>query len=158
MAEKEVLLTREGLAELEAQLDELKNVKRLQVAERLKIAISYGDLSENSEYEDAKNEQAMIDGQIAELESKIRNATVIELDKSKGKKSVVVGSTVKLHNLTRDIEMEYTIVGSTEADPDKMRISNESPVGHAILGHKKGDIVDVEVPKGVMQYKIVSIS
>ena len=157
MAEKEVLLTKEGLAQLEAQLDELKNVKRLEVAARLKLAISYGDLSENSEYEDAKNEQAMIDGQIAELESKIRNATVIELDKTKGKKTVVVGSTVKLHNLTRDLEMEYTIVGSTEADPDKLKISNESPVGQAILGHKKGDTVDVELPKGTMQYKILAI-
>lgn len=156
MAEKEVLVTKEGLEQLEAELDNYKNVKRREVAERIKIAISYGDLSENSEYEDAKNEQAMIEGKILELEAKIRNATVIELNSS-NKQVVTVGSTVKLYNINRELEMEYTIVGSTEANPDEMKISNESPVGHAILGHKKDEVVDVEVPKGVMQYKILDI-
>ena len=156
MAEKEVLVTKEGLEQLEAELDNYKNVKRREVAERIKIAISYGDLSENSEYEDAKNEQAMIEGKILELEAKIRNATVIELNSS-NKQVVTVGSTVKLYNLNRDMEMEYTIVGSTEANPDEMKISNESPVGQAILGHKKDEVVDVVVPKGVMQYKILDI-
>ena len=156
MAEKEVLVTKEGLEQLEAELDNYKNVKRREVAERIKIAISYGDLSENSEYEEAKNEQAMIEGKILELEAKIRNATVIDMGGS-NKQVVTVGSTVVLLNVNRDIEMEYTIVGSTEANPDEFRISNECPVGQAILGHKKGETVDVEVPKGIMQYKILDI-
>ena len=156
MAEKEVLVTKEGLEQLEAELDNYKNVKRREVAERIKVAISYGDLSENSEYEDAKNEQAMIEGKILELEAKIRNASVIEMT-STNKQVVTVGSTVKLLNINRDIEMEYVIVGSTEANPDEFKISNESPVGHSILGHKKGETVDVEVPKGTMQYKILDI-
>ena len=154
MAEKEVLVTKEGLEQLEAELDNYKNVKRREVAERIKIAISYGDLSENSEYEEAKNEQAMIEGKILELEAKIRNATVIDMGGS-NKQVVTVGSTVVLLNVNR--EMEYTIVGSTEANPDEFRISNECPVGQAILGHKKDETVDVEVPKGIMQYKILDI-
>ena len=156
MAEKEVLVTKEGLEQLEAELDNYKNVKRREVAERIKIAISYGDLSENSEYEEAKNEQAMIEGKILGLEAKIRNATVIDMGGS-NKQVVTVGSTVVLLNVNRDIEMEYTIVGSTEANPDEFRISNECPVGQAILGHKKDETVDVEVPKGIMQYKILDI-
>lgn len=156
MAEKEVLLTREGLEKLEAELDNLKNVKRLEVAQRIKVAIGFGDLSENSEYEDAKNEQAMVEGQIVELETKIRNARVIEATGSKN--SINIGSTVRLLNIPRNLEMEYTIVGSTEADPAKLRISNESPVGEAIIGHKKGDIVEVHAPKGIIQYKILEIN
>ena len=142
MAEKEVLLTKEGLEKLQAELDNLKNVKRIEVAQRIKIAIGFGDLSENSEYEDAKNEQAMVEGQIVELEAKIRNARVIEATSN--------SNTV--------IEMEYTIVGSTESDPTKRRISNESPVGAAIIGHKKGDVVEVAAPKGVLEYKILEIN
>jgi transcription elongation factor GreA len=155
MAEKEVLLTKEGLEKLEAELDNLKNVKRLEVAQRIKIAIGFGDLSENSEYEDAKNEQAMVEGQIVELETKIRNARVIEAASGGG--SVSIGSTVKLLELSRNLEMEYTIVGSTESDPAKRRISNESPVGEAIIGHKKGEIVTVNAPRGPLEYKILEI-
>ncbi len=155
MAEKEVLLTKEGLENLEQLLDNLKNVKRIEVAERIKIAIGFGDLSENSEYEDAKNEQAMIEGQIIDVETKIRNAKVIETTSDTN--IIRIGSTVKLLQLERNLEMEYTIVGSTEADPLALKISNESPVGEAIISHKKGDIVDVAVPKGVMQYKILEI-
>lgn len=155
MAEKEVLLTKEGLEKLEAELDNLKNVKRLEVAQRIKIAIGFGDLSENSEYEDAKNEQAMVEGQIVELEAKIRNARVIEATGSKH--NINIGSTVRLLNIPRNLEMEYTIVGSTEADPAKLRISNESPVGEAIIGHKTGDIVEVKAPKGIIEYKILEI-
>lgn len=155
MAEKEVLLTKEGLAQLEEELDNLKNVKRREVAGRIKQAIEFGDISENSEYEDAKNEQAMIEGQIVELEGKIRNARVIETTTDMN--VVTIGSTVKLLNLDKNMEMEYTIVGSTEADPAKFRISNESPVGGSILGHKVDDIVDVEVPKGILKYKILGI-
>lgn len=155
MAEKEVLLTREGLEKLEAELDNLKNVKRLEVAQRIKVAIGFGDLSENSEYEDAKNEQAMVEGQIVELENKIRNARVIEATGSKN--NINIGSTVRLLNVARNLEMEYTIVGSTEADPAKLRISNESPVGAAIIGHKAGDVVEVNAPKGIIEYKILEI-
>ena len=156
MAEKEVLVTKEGLEQLEAELDNYKNVKRREVAERIKIAISYGDLSENSEYEEAKNEQAMIEGKILELEAKVRNATVIEVS-SANRQVVTVGSTVVLLNVSRNLEMEYTIVGSTEANPDEFRISNECPVGRAILGHKKDETVEVVVPKGKMEYKILDI-
>lgn len=155
MAEKEVLVTKEGLAKLEADLDHLKNVKRIEVAQRIKVALGFGDLSENSEYEDAKNEQAMVEGQILELENKIRNARVIETDGSTS--AVNIGSTVRLLHLARNMEMEYTIVGSTEADPAERRISNESPVGEAIIGHKKGDVVKVAAPKGVLEYKILEI-
>lgn len=155
MAEKEVLLTKEGLEKLEAELDNLKNVKRLEVAQRIKVAIGFGDLSENSEYEDAKNEQAMVEGQIVELENKIRNARVIEATGSKN--NINIGSTVRLLNVARNLEMEYTIVGSTEADPAKLRISNESPVGAAIIGHKAGDVVEVNAPKGIIEYKILEI-
>lgn len=155
MAEKEVLLTREGLEKLEAELDNLKNVKRLEVAQRIKIAIGFGDLSENSEYEDAKNEQAMVEGQIVELETKIRNARVIEAASGGGR--VTIGSTVKLLELSRNLEMEYTIVGSTESDPAKRRISNESPVGEAIIGHQKDEVVIVNAPRGPLEYKILEI-
>ena len=160
MAEKEVLLTKEGLEKLQAELDNLKNVKRIEVAQRIidfiKIAIGFGDLSENSEYEDAKNEQAMVEGQIVELEAKIRNARVIEATSNSN--TVSIGSTVRLLHVARNIEMEYTIVGSTESDPTKRRISNESPVGAAIIGHKKGDVVEVAAPKGVLEYKILEIN
>ncbi len=155
MAEKAVLLTKEGLAELEAELENLKNVKRIEVAQRIKVALGYGDLSENSEYESAKMEQAMVEGQILELENKIRNASVIETNSSAS--TVSVGSTVRLFLEARNMEMEYTIVGSTEADPAKRRISNESPLGMAIIGHKKGDVVPVAAPKGVLEYRIVDI-
>lgn len=155
MAEKEVLLTKEGLEKLEAELDYLKNEKRLEVAQRIKIAIGFGDLSENSEYEDAKNEQAMVEGQIVELEAKIRNARVIENTGATGK--VNIGSTVKLQHIARGLEMEYTIVGSTESDPAARRISNESPLGAAIIGHKVGDVVPVAAPKGTIEYKILAI-
>ena len=156
MAEKEVLLTREGLEKLEAELDNLKNVKRIEVAQRIKVAIGFGDLGENSEYEDAKNEQAMVEGQIVELENKIRNARVIETQANSN--TVNIGSTVRLLHIARNMEMEYTIVGSTESDPAKRRISNESPVGEAIIGHKKGDIVKVAAPKGALEYKILEIN
>lgn len=156
MAEKEVLLTKEGLEKLEAELDYLKNEKRMEVAQRIKIAIGFGDLSENSEYEDAKNEQAMVEGQIVELETKIRNARVIENTGSTG--HVSIGSTVKLLHIARNQEMEYTIVGSTESDPTAKKISNESPLGAAIIGHKVDEVVPVAAPKGIIEYKILEIN
>ena len=156
MAEKEVLLTSEGLRKLEEELELLKSVKRREVAEKIKLAISYGDLSENSEYEDAKNEQAFIEGRIITLEKMLRNARVIhEADVSTD--VVSIGTTVKLHDIEFDEDVEYTIVGSAEADPASNKISNESPVGRALLGQTIGSIVDVIVPAGTIQFKILDI-
>lgn len=155
--DKQTLLTREGLQKLQEELDYLKNVKRKEVAERIKEAISYGDLSENSEYEDAKNEQAFVEGRILDLEDKIKSAKVIT--EHKKTKTVQLGSHVVIQNLTRkSAEKEsYAIVGSTEADPLHHKISNESPIGHALLDHKIGDTVSVTAPSGVSDYKILKI-
>jgi len=156
MSEKEVLLTQEGLKKLEEELENLKSVKRREVAERIKIAIGYGDISENSEYEDAKNEQAFIEGRIITLEKMLRNARIINNDEV-DTDTVSIGSTVVLEDLEFGDKVEYTIVGTAESDPFKNKISNESPVGKAILGQKKGSIVDVQVPAGIIQYKIIDI-
>lgn len=156
MSEKEVILTASGLKKLEEELEYLKTVKRKEVAERIKIAIGYGDLSENSEYEDAKNEQAFIEGRIITLEKMLRNVKVIS-DDEVGTDSVSVGSTVVVYDMDLDEEVHYTIVGSAESDPLENKISNESPVGEALLGKKRGDIVEVQVPAGVIRYKIVDI-
>lgn len=156
MTEKEVILTAEGLRKLEDELEELKSVKRREVAQRIKEAISYGDLSENSEYEEAKNEQAFIEGRIITLEKMLRNARVIsgdELDSG----VVHVGSTVVVKDLEYGDEMEFTIVGSAESDPINNKISNESPVGMSLLGKAKGSTVDVTVPAGVVRYEIIDI-
>jgi len=156
MSEKEVFLTREGLQKLEDELEHLKAVKRREVAERIKEAIGYGDLSENSEYEEAKNEQAFIEGRIITLEKMLRNARVIsQEDMAQG--VVSVGTTVKLKDLEFGDIVNYTIVGSAESDPANNRISNESPVGQALLGKTKGAVVDVNVPAGVIQYEILDI-
>jgi transcription elongation factor GreA len=157
MAEKEVLLTSEGLRRLEEELELLKSVKRREVAEKIKLAIGYGDLSENSEYEDAKNEQAFIEGRIITLEKMLRNARVIhEADVTTD--VVSIGTTVKLRDIEFDEDVEYTIVGSAEADPAKNKISNESPVGRALLGQSIGSVVDVAVPAGTIQFKILDIN
>ena len=156
MPEKEVLLSLEGLKQLEQELLYLRTVKRLEVAERIKQAREYGDIAENSEYEDAKNEQAFIEGRILDLEKMLRNARVI--DEPVGNHDVVVvGSTVVLRDLEYGEECTYTIVGTTEADPSQHRISNESPVGRAIMGQKVGTVVAVEAPDGVIKYEIVAI-
>lgn len=156
MAEKEVILTPEGLQKLEDELGHLKGVKRREVAERIKLAISYGDISENSEYEDAKNEQAFVEGRIMTLEKMLRNARVIrEADVATG--IVSIGSTVRLKDIEFDEEVEYTIVGSAEADPGSNRISNESPVGRSLLGQATGSKVEVNVPAGTIQFEILSI-
>jgi len=156
MSEKEVLLTQEGLKKLEEELENLKSVKRREVAERIKIAIGYGDISENSEYEDAKNEQAFIEGRIITLEKMLRNARIINNDEV-DTDTVSIGSTVLLEDLEFGDKVEYTIVGTAESDPFKNKISNESPVGKAILGQKKGSVVDVQVPAVIIQYKIIDI-
>lgn len=156
MSEKEVILTQEGLKKLEEELEHLKSVKRREVAERIKVAIGYGDISENSEYEDAKNEQAFVEGRVLTLEKMLRNARIInneEVDVN----TVSIGSRVILKDKEFGETVEYSIVGTAESDPFQNKISNESPVGKAILGKKKGSIVDVNVPAGTIQYEIVDI-
>lgn len=154
--EKEVILTQDGLKKLEEELEHLKSVKRREVAERIKIAIGYGDISENSEYEDAKNEQAFVEGRIITLEKMLRNARIINNDEV-DVNTVGIGSIVTLKDLEFGDIVEYTIVGTAESDPFQNKISNESPVGKAIIGKTKGSIVDVNVPAGVIQYEIVDI-
>lgn len=156
MAEKEVLLTLAGLKKLEEELDYLKTVKRKEVADRIKQAIDFGDISENSEYDDAKNEQAFIEGRILTLEKQLRNARIID-DSELSTEFVSLGSTVVLKDMELGDTLEYEIVGSMEADPADKKISNESPVGKALLGKKIGDIVEVEVPAGILQYQILEI-
>jgi transcription elongation factor GreA len=154
---KVTLVTKEGLHKLQEELDSLRNVKRKEIAERIKEAISYGDLSENSEYEEAKNEQAFVEGRIMELEEKVKFAKIIE--EKTHVATVQLGTNVVIKNLnTRKAETEqYTIVGSTEADPLSRKISNESPVGAALLDKRKGDIVKVTVPGGVLEYEILQL-
>lgn len=156
MAEKEVILTQEGLKKLEDELDNLKSVKRREVAERIKVAIGYGDISENSEYEDAKNEQAFVEGRVITLEKMLRNARIINSDEV-DTNTVSVGSIVTLKDMEFGDLVEYSIVGTAESDPLNNKISNESPVGRAILGKKKGITVDVNVPAGTIQYQIIDI-
>jgi len=156
MTEKEVILTQDGLKKLEDELDNLKSVKRREVAERIKVAIGYGDISENSEYEDAKNEQAFVEGRIITLEKMLRNARIINTDEV-DTNTVSVGATVILKEVESGEQVEYAIVGTAESDPFNNKISNESPVGKAILGKKKGVSVDVNVPAGMIQYLIVDI-
>jgi transcription elongation factor GreA len=153
--EKAVLLTHDGLHKLEEELEFLKTHKRREVADRIKQAIEFGDISENSEYEDAKNEQAFIEGRIISLEKMLRNVRVIDDNEGTVHDQVVLGSTVVIKD---DVgEVQYTIVGSAEADPASNRISNESPVGKAVLGQVKGSVVEVTVPMGVLRYEIVDI-
>jgi len=156
MEEKEVILTQEGYDNLEKELEYLKTEKRVEIAERIKVALGFGDLSENSEYDEAKNAQSENEVKIAELENKLRYAKVID-EKDIDTKTVQIGNTVKLHDIEFDEDVEYTIVGSTEVDLAENKISNESPIGRALLGAKKGATVDVEAPAGIIQYKILSI-
>lgn len=155
MAEMQrTLVTKEGLEKMQKELDELRSVKRAEVAQRLKEAIAMGDLSENSEYDEAKNAQAFLEGRIQQLEQQIRTAQVI----SKGTKSRVdVGSTALIEDLEEKIQEKVTIVGSTESNPFEGLISNESPVGRALVGAKAGDIVEAEAPNGVLKYKVIKI-
>ncbi len=157
MLNKEIILTHEGVAKLEEELNYLKTVRRREVAQRIKQAIAFGDLSENSEYDEAKNEQAFIEGRIVALENMLRNVRVID-DEDITTDRVCIGSTVKILDIEFDEVLEYTIVGSAEADPGQNKISNESPVGKALIGNQIGDIVDVNVPDGVIKFKILEIN
>ena len=154
---KKVLLTNEGLQKLQDELDNLKNVRRKENTAALKVAKSFGDLSENSEYDEAKNEQAEIEARIVEIENMLKNVEIIDED-GIGTDVVSVGTKVDVKDLDDGEEAEYLIVGSTEADPMKGKISDESPLGSALLGHKAGEIVIVEAPMGKMEYEIISIS
>ena len=141
---------------LNNELDNLISVKRKEVSEKIKVALSFGDLSENSEYDEAKNEQAKVEARIAEIEAILKNAKIIE-EEIVDTDSIHVGSKVKIFEVAYDEENVYHIVGSTEADPKQNRISDESPIGKAILGHKAGDTVDAETPAGVVKIKILEI-
>ncbi|MHB8139724.1 MAG: transcription elongation factor GreA [Vulcanimicrobiaceae bacterium] len=156
MNEKETVLTPEGLSKLQDELDELKTVHRREVNDRIRQAKEYGDLSENAEYEDAKQEQAFIEGRIMKLESMVRNAKLID-ESEYAADEVHLGCTVKVKDLKNGENYEFSIVGSTEADPSKRRISNESPLGRSLIGHKKGETVDVTTPRGMVKYKIDAI-
>lgn len=154
---KQIFVTKEGLEKLQKELDFLITVKRKEVAMAIQKARAFGDLSENSEYDEAKNEQAEIEGKIAHLEETLKN--VVLIDEKDIKTDVIsVGCKVRLYDLTLDEESEYTIVGSTECDPFNNKISDESPLGKALLGQREGDNVNVETPVGVDKYNIISIS
>ncbi|MGI5949423.1 transcription elongation factor GreA [Peptoniphilus sp.] len=154
---KEVFFTPEGLEKIENEIEYLKTVRRKEVSERIKVALGYGDLSENSEYDEAKNEQAQVEERIAKLELMVRNAKIID-ENDLNTDVVNIGSTVIVKELDSGDEDEYTIVGSAEADPLDGKISNESPVGSALIGKKVGDVVEVEVPDGFINYEICGIN
>ncbi len=153
----ELLLTKDGLDKLEGELFHLRSVKRKEVAARIKEAISFGDITDNSEYEDAKNEQAFIEGRIITLEKMLRRARLLEKNDT-ADFNIALGSTVKLTDLNLKQEYEYTIVSTAEADPNEKKISNESPVGKALMGLTAGEEVEVKVPAGVFKYRIEAVS
>ena len=153
---KKFLMTYEGVKKLEDELEYLKAVKRKEITEKIKVALGYGDLSENSEYDEAKNEQAFTEGRILQLENMLKNAEVVD-ESEIPTDTVSVGSIVKGKDYDFDEEVEYTIVGSAEADPMNFRISNESPVGKGLIGKKVGDVVEVNVPDGVSKFEVLDI-
>jgi transcription elongation factor GreA len=155
--DKETVLTKEGLQKLEEELDDLKTVHRREVNDRIRQAKEFGDISENAEYEDAKQEQAFVEGRILKVEGMIRNARIIDESEFSGDE-VHLGATVKVKESKTNASHEFTIVGSTEADPTNHRLSNESPLGKALIGRKKGDTVDVQTPRGATSYKIEAIN
>ena len=156
MAAKQVMLTSEGLSNLEKELEELKTIRRKEVSEKIKVALSFGDLSENSEYDEAKNEQAMVEARIAEIEQMFKNVVILDED-GISTDTVSIGSVVTVKKLKNGVIDTYKIVGSTEASPVNKKISDESPVGKALIGHKAGEIVDVEAPAGIVQMEIIDI-
>lgn len=157
MAIKAVKLTKEGLKNLEQELEYLKTVKRKEVSETIKVALSFGDLSENSEYDEAKNEQAMVEARVKDLEAILKDVVLVNEDDI-DTNSVSVGLTITVKNLKNNRTDTYKLVGSTEAAPLKKRISDESPVGKTLIGHVVGDVVDVEAPNGIVQYEILEIT
>jgi len=154
---KEILMTAEGLSKLENEVEQLKVVRRKEVAEKIKQALAFGDLSENSEYDEAKNEQAQVEARIAQIEGMLKLARVVD-ESAISTDAVGIGTRVKLLDVEFEDEEEYSIVGSSEADPSQNRLSYESPVGKALIGKKVGDIVDVDAPAGKIQFKILEIN
>lgn len=159
MAEKVVSLTLEGKAKLEAELAELKSTKREEIAEKIKVARSYGDLSENSEYDEAKNEQAIVESRIATLEATLKNAVIVEDDGvvSEDEDTIWLGNTITVLDVETGDELVYDIVSSIEADPMNGKISDDSPLGKAVLGCKAGQTIEVEAPIGMLEYKILKV-
>jgi transcription elongation factor GreA len=153
---KDVILTREGYTKLRKEIEQLSTTRRREVAERIKVAREFGDIAENAEYDAAKNEQAMLEARIAKLEERLASARVIE-KREISKDVVSVGSTVRLRDVDAKQTVEYRIVGSAEANPAELKLSNESPVGRAIIGHKKGETIEVTTPRGSLKYKILEI-
>ena len=158
MPQKEVLMTYEGLKKLEEELEYIKTTKRKEISERIKVALGYGDLSENSEYDEAKNEQAQVEMKIMDLENTLRNVKVIDEDEIDNK-IVQVGNKVKVYDMEFDEEVEYTIVGPTEVDIAENKISNESPIGASLLGKKKNEVAEATLNNGsVLKFKVLKIS
>jgi transcription elongation factor GreA len=155
MAEKKIMLTQDGYDKLVEKLDYMKSVRRIEISERLKAAIALGDLSENSEYDDAKNEQGRLEAEISELEAKLRNSEIIQSAASTGK--VMIGSTVTIRDVELNEVETYMIVGSTEADPDNNKISDESPLGAAIMDKTAGTVVQVHAPAGVLEFEVLDV-
>ena len=155
MAEKKTMLTQDGYNKLVEKLDYLKSVRRIEVSERLKAAIALGDLSENSEYDDAKNEQGRLEGEISELEAKLRNSDIIKTQA--GSDKIMIGSTVTVRDVELDDVETYMIVGSMEADPDNNKISDESPLGTALLDKGAGAVVQVHAPAGIIEFEILEV-
>jgi len=153
---KKYIITYEGVKKLEEELEYLKTVKRKDIAEKIKVALSFGDLSENAEYDEAKNEQAFVEGRILQLENMLKNASVIDENEISIEK-VSVGSIVKIKDYEFDEEVEYTIVGSAEADPINYKISNESPVGIGLIGKKVGEVIEIPVPDGLGKFEVLGI-
>jgi transcription elongation factor GreA len=156
MTNEQVILTKDGLKEKQEKLDYLKTVKRAQISEQIKEARAFGDLSENAEYDEAKNEQARVETEIAQLEKMLRNAVVVE-DNEIDVSTVGIGTTVRIYDMEFEEEEVYSIVGSVEADADKKRISNESPVGAALIGKKVGELAEVATPGGTITFKVLDI-
>ncbi len=157
---KEIILTPEGYKKLQEEIEVLSTERRREVAERIRIAREFGDIAENAEYDSAKNDQAHLEARIAMLEERLKNARVVtkkEITAAQKSGEVSVGTKVKLKDMGSNKTFEYHIVGSAEANPAEMKLSNESPVGKAIIGHKKGDVVEVAAPRGAMKYKIMEI-
>ena len=153
---KEVILTLEGYEKLKDEIEHLSSDKRREVAERIRVAREFGDISENAEYDDAKNEQAMLEHKIAQLEDRLSNARVIQT-RDVDLSVVSIGAKVRLRDVDANQTVEYQIVGSAEANPSEQKLSNESPVGRAIIGHKKGEVVEVAAPRGSLKFKILDI-
>jgi transcription elongation factor GreA len=157
---KEVILTPEGHRKLQEEIEYLSTTRRQEIAERIRIAREFGDIAENAEYDSAKNDQAHLEARIAMLEERLANARVVtkkEITAAQKSGEVSVGTKVKLKDMSSNKTFEYHIVGSAEADPAELKLSNESPVGKAIMGHKKGDVVEVSAPRGALKFKIMEV-